>query len=138
MSELLAGLLGVLCQMDDVLIWGRNQADHDQRLEAALKRIEEAGATVNPQKCEFNKTKITFLGHVIDAEGIRADPEKTEAIRKMRPPTSLSELRRFMGMTNQLGKFTPNLAEITQPLRELLSKSRSWTRALLSQRHSHW
>ena len=51
--------------------------------------------------------EITFLGHIIDAEGIRVDPEKTEAIRKMSPPTSVSELRRFMGMTNQLGKFTP-------------------------------
>ena len=81
MSELLAGLLGVLCQVYDVRIWGRNQVDHDQCLEAALKSIKEAGATLNPQKCEFNEKKITFLGHVIDAEGIRADPEKTEAIR---------------------------------------------------------
>ena len=45
----------------------------------------------------------------------------------MSPPTSLSELRRFLGMASQLGKFTPNLAELTQPLRELLSKSRTWT-----------
>ena len=127
MSELLAGLLGVLCQMDDVLIWGRNYNNNVQCLEAALKHIEEAGATLNPQKCEFNKRKITFLDCIIDTESIRADPEKTEAIRKMRLSTSVSELTTFMGMTNQLGKFTPNLAEITQPLCELLSKSRSYT-----------
>ena len=116
MNELLAGLQGVLCQIDDVLIYGKNQAEQSQCLEAALKRIEEDGATINPQKCEFSKRNITSLGHVIDTEGIRADPEKTEAIRKMSPPISVSELRRFMGMTNQLGKFTPNLAEIKQPL----------------------
>ena len=127
MSEILAGLEGVLCQMDDVLIFGKDQAEHDKRLEAALKRIEEAGATLNPQKCEFRRSKITFLGHVIDENGITADPEKTEAIRRMSSPTNVSELRRFLGMANQLGKFTPNLAEITQPLRELLSKSRSWS-----------
>ena len=126
MSELLTGLQGVLCQMDDILVFGKDQAEHDQRLEAVLRRIEDASVTLNPQKCEFNKDKLTFLGHVIDAEGISADPEKTEAIRKMSPPTSVSELRRFLGMANQLGKFTPNLAEITQPLRELLSKSRTW------------
>ena len=85
------------------------------------------GVTLNPQKCEFSKDKLTFLGHVIDAEGIKADPEKTEALRKMSPPTSVPELRRFLRKANQLGKFTPNLAEITQPLCELLSKSRIWT-----------
>ena len=127
MSELLTGLQGVLCQMDDILIFGKDQSEHDQRLEAVLRRIEDAGATLNPQKCEFSRDKLTFLGHVIDAEGIRADPEKTEALRKMSPPTSVPELRRFLGMANQLGKFTPNLAEITQPLRELSSKSRTWT-----------
>ena len=127
MSELLAGLEGVLCQMDDILVFGRDQAEHDRRLIAVLTRIEEAGATLNPQKCEFSQTTLKFLGHIIDSEGIRADPEKTDAIMKMSPPTSVPELRRFMGMVNQLRKFTPKLAELTQPLRMLLSKSNAWT-----------
>ena len=127
MSEILVDLEGVLCQMDDILIFGKDQTEHDQRLEAVLRRIEKAGVTLNPQKCEFSKNKLTFLGHVIDAHGITADPEKTKAIVEMSPPTNVPELRRFLGMANQLGKFTPHLAEITQPLRELLSKSKSWT-----------
>ena len=127
MSELLTGLQGVLCHMDDVLVFGENHDEHNQRLEAVLRRVKEAGATLNPEKCEFCKETITFLGHVIDAEGIRADPEKTEAISKMCPPTSVPEVRRFLGMANQLGKFTPNLAKLTQPLRELLGKNRAWT-----------
>ena len=127
MSELLTGLQGVLCHMDDVLVFGENRDEHNQRLEAILRRVKEAGATLNSEKCEFCKETITFLGHVIDAEGIRADPEKTEAISKMCPPTSVPEVRRFLGMANQLGKFTPNLAELTQPLRELLGKNRAWT-----------
>ena len=126
MSEILANLPGVVCQMDDILIFGKTQREHDNHLEAVLRCIEEANVTLSPQKCEFSKTKLTFLGHVIDTDGIRADPEKTKAIVDMSPPTSVSELRRFLGMANQLGKFTPNLAQITQPLRELLSKSRNW------------
>ena len=59
---------------------------------------------------------------MIGPEGIQADPEKTEAIVRMSASTSVPELRRFMGMVNQLGKFTPNLAELTQPLCEQLSK----------------
>ena len=132
MSEILAGLEGVLCQMDDVLIFGRDQAEHDRRLQAVLTRIEKARVTLNPQKCEFRKDKLTFLGHVIDANGITADPEKTKAIVEMNPPTNIPELRRFLGMVNQLGKFTPKLAEMTQPLRELLSKSKSWTWVVFS------
>ena len=69
---------------------------------------------------------IKFLGHVIDQTGIRADPEKTLAIQEMKPPTTVSELRRFLGMVNQLGKFTSNLAQLTQPLRELLGKNSTW------------
>ena len=126
MSEILVNLPGVVSQMDDILAFGKTQHEHDQHLEAVLRRLEEANVTLSPQKCEFSKTELTFPGHVIDVDGIRADLEKTKAIRDMSPPNSLSELRRFLGMANQLGKFTPNLAELTQPLRELLSKSRKW------------
>ena len=59
-------------------------------------------------ECEFSKTSITFLGHKIDQKRIRADPEKTKAIRNMRAPSTVPELKRFMGMVNQLGKFTPS------------------------------
>ena len=127
MSELLEGLQGVLCHMDDILVFGRDQAEHDSRLTAVLTRIEATGATLNPHKCEFNKSSLKFLAHVINSNGIQADPDKTETIRKMKHPTSVPELRRFMGMVNQLRKFSPNLAELTQPLRELLSRSSTWT-----------
>lgn len=85
MSVLLTGLQGVLCHMDDVLVFSRDDAEHNQQLEAVLRRVEEAGATLNLSKCEFNRNTLTFLGNVIDANGIRADPSKTEAIREMQP-----------------------------------------------------
>ena len=81
---------------------------------------------LNRNKCEFAKSQLSFLSHTIDQEGIHADPAKTTAIFNMNPPTSVPELRRFMGMINQLGKFTPNLAELTQPLWKLLSKISQW------------
>ena len=63
---------------------------------------------------------------VIDRHDIRADPDKTTAVVKMEAPWNLTELRRFMGMLNQLGKFSPSLAEISQPLQALLSTQRAW------------
>ena len=127
MGRLLEGLPGVLCLMDDIIVFGSNQSEHDAHLTAALKRLEAAGVTLNPQKCEFGKQTLRFLGHVVSSEGIRADPEKTSAIQAMPPPNSVSDLRRFLGMVNQMGKFSPNMAELSQPLRELLSTKRSWT-----------
>ncbi len=109
--------------IDDALICGKNREEHDARLREAIQRIRKAGGTLNPDKCEFNKSKIVFVGHLIDENGIQPDPEKTAAIAEMKPPTSITELRRFLGMANQLGKFSPILAELTQPLRELLKKS---------------
>ena len=82
--------------------------------------------TLNAAKCELSKPSFKFLGHVIDQDGVRTDPEKTAAICQMIVPQSVSDLRRFMGIVNQMGKLSPNIAEISKPLRELLSIKRAW------------
>ena len=66
MTNILSGVEGVLCQMDDVLVIGKDTQEHDCRLRTALQRIKTAGVTLNPDKCEFGKTKLKFLGHLID------------------------------------------------------------------------
>ena len=96
----------MLCQTQDVLIFSKDIHEHDARLPATLEKIQQAGVTLNPEKCEFRRTRLKFLGHVIDRDGIRADPEKMSAIRNINPPRNVSELRCFMGMVNQLGKFS--------------------------------
>ena len=65
---------------------------------------------------------MTFLGHIVSAEGIKADPEKIKAITEMKTPENITELQRFLGMINYVGKFLPNLAEVAAPLRCLLKK----------------
>ena len=122
MTEMLTGLEGVIVHIDDVLVYGKTQGEHDN----VLKRIESAGGTLNKDKCEFSKETLTFLGHVVGKQGVSSDPDKTRAIVEMEQPKTLKDLRRFMGMANQLGKFSPNLAECSQPLRELLSPRKSW------------
>ena len=126
MNKILDGLKGVVCLMDDVLVFGSNQAEHDQRLIVTLERIKAAGVTLNKDKCKFSVNSVKFLGHIVNKEGIRADPEKTSAILNMTSPQNVSELRRFMGMANQLGKFSCQLADLTQPPRELLSSKKAW------------
>ena len=127
MTEILLGLDGVVCMMDDVLIFGSNQEIHDMRLKAVLLRVKSAGVTLNKDQCVFSQSSVKFLGQIVDAHGVRPDPNKVTAIREMAAPTNTTELRRYLGMINQLSKFTPNIAELTKPLRELLSKRNQWT-----------
>ena len=74
---MLAGLDGVVCLMDDVLVFAENVKEHDARLEAVLQRIQSSGATLNAEKCQLRQIKLKFLGHVLDERGISADPDKT-------------------------------------------------------------
>ena len=128
MSDISEGLEGVISGMDDIFIHGRNHMEHDARVRAVLFRIQRAGLTLNIQKCEFSQGRLKVLGHIVDAQGVHADPEKTRAIGHFPTPTTVTELQRFMGMVYQLGKFVLGLADITAPLRHLLRKDSTWYR----------
>ena len=116
MTEVLTGLEGVVCLIDDILIYGKTKEQHDKCLTAALSQISKAGLTLSKEKCVFGVTKISFLGQTVDSNGIKPDPRKLEAIHAIKSPSNVSELRRFLGMINQLSKFSPHLADKTQPL----------------------
>ena len=126
MSEILQGVTGVVCLMDDILVHGKSKEEHDQRLLIVLRRLEEAGVTLNRKKCIFAQEQVKFLGQVVDRTGVRPDPDKVSAIANFKTPTCVGDIRRLLGMTNQLGKFSPNLANTTKPLRDLLAKDSEW------------
>jgi len=126
MQKVLVGLEGVVCQMDDILVYGVSQEEHDTRLRKVLKKLLEAGITLNGEKCEFDRPEIKFLGHLIGSEGIKADPEKTQAIVNFPTPGNRKELRRFFGIVNYLGKFSASLSENSGILRQLLGKENDW------------
>ena len=92
MQRILDGLEGVECQMDDMLVYGERQEQHDERLTAVLKCLEENNVTLNPDKCEFSKETVVFLGHLVGKAGIQVDPSKVEAVTQMKEPTDISEL----------------------------------------------
>ena len=82
---------------------------HKSNTTADLKKLNVAGATLNAEKCEFSKKEVKFAGYILNEEGIKSDPEKTESIQDMDTPQNVSGVRRFLGMVNQLtlGKFFP-------------------------------
>ena len=126
MNQILEGLDGVEVIMDDILVWGVTEEEHDQRLELVLQRVEQKNLKLNTSICRFKVNNVTYIGHVLSAEGVRPDPRKVEAVRGMKIPTNKTELQRFLGTVNYLGKFIPNLATETAPLRILLAKDIVW------------
>jgi transposase InsO family protein len=125
MSRILEGLEGVMCLIDDILVHGKDKQEHDTRLMLTLQRIKAHGVTLN-SKCEFFKSEIKFVGHILSSSGIRPDPDKISAITNMPAPQNVSELRCLLGMVNHLSKFCRSLADISAPLRSLLHKDSVW------------
>ena len=125
-AEKLIGLEGVECNIDDILIHGKNQEEHNQLLRVVLNNLKEANITLNSEKCEFSKTSIKILGHIVSSEGIKPGPEKITSILSLPVPKNVAEIRSVLGMVNQQGKFAPDLATKTKPLRDLLHKRSTW------------
>ena len=72
--------------MDDILITGRTQAEHDSRLRNVRTRLSKAGLTLGREKCEINKRSVKFVGQLVDKLGVRPDPKKVRAIQQMKTP----------------------------------------------------
>lgn len=124
--QALQGLEGVENISDDILVHGRTQEEHDQRLRAVLQRLREKNITLNRDKCRFNKRSVVFYGHVFSAAGMSPDPRKVEALREAKQPINKDEVRSFLGLAQYCGRFIPNLASITEPLRRLTKNHVSW------------
>ncbi|UYV77574.1 hypothetical protein LAZ67_15001604, partial [Cordylochernes scorpioides] len=104
MSITLQGMDGVMCYLDDILIFASDSKTHDRILRLVLRKLKEAKVTLNKAKCVFGVPRINFLGHILDEDGIRPDPAKIEAVAEMPAPTDVHGVRRFLGMVNHLGR----------------------------------
>ena len=121
-NEQIHDIPGTLNISDDVIIFGKTQADHDKALTAVFKKFADVKLTLNKSKCEFNKSSITFFGFVFSSKGIAPDPTKVEAINSALPPTTTSGVRSFLGMATYCAKFIPNFSDVSEPLRKLTKK----------------
>ena len=127
MEDILGDIEGVESFQDDVLLHSKTTAEHEELKKKVFERVKTAGLTLNKDKCEFDKAEITFLGHIIDGNGLRPDPSRVQTIQDFQAPTDITKLRSFLGMINYVGRFIPNLSDIIRPLNELLRQDTAWT-----------
>lgn len=127
MENLFRGIRGLIVYMDDLLVHGSTDEEHDQILREVLDRIHKRNMRINEQKSQFGVREVIFLGHCVTTEGIRPTDDKIRAILDLQPPSSTTELRSLLGLINFVGKFIPNLAAMTRHMRSLLVKKSSFT-----------
>ena len=111
--------------LDDIIVFSETPQEHIKRLHGVFQKLASAGLKLKPSKCEFFKKRITYLGHVVSEKGIEVDPKKTEAVQKWPIPKTVTDVRSFLGFTNQYRKFIPKYAHVAGPLNELISGDNS-------------
>ena len=118
----IAGLQGVQNISDDIIIYAQDQAEHDLRLKALMQRLRECGLTLNKEKCQFNMSRLVFMGLLLSEKGIGPTEGKVKAIVDATEPSTASEMRSFLGLAAFNARFLPDFATMTEPLRKLTHK----------------
>lgn len=115
----LEGLSGIA---DDTFVYGTGEAQHDQHILTVLDTARENNVRFNPDKFQFKVKEASFFGLTWTPDGFRPGETKIKAIRDMPSPKNLTELQCFLGMINYLNRFSPILAQVSEPVRQLIKK----------------
>jgi hypothetical protein len=108
--------------IDDILIYSKNPKDHAKQLHVILQRLRDHHLYAKFSKCEFWLDTVKFLGHTISGDGISVDPSKVQEVMDWKPPTSVHQIRSFLGLAGYYRRFIPDFSRIAKPMTELLKK----------------
>ena len=127
MDQVLQGLNGVHCYIDDIILTGRTEEEHLETMDQVLTMLEENGLRENKEKCIFLTDSVEYCGHIIAADGLRQSPKKLRAIVDLPVPEDIFQLRSFLGMVQYYARFLPDLSTHLNPLHRLLAKDQKWS-----------
>ena len=132
MDLVLRGLQWSQClvYIDDVIIPGRSFSEHLGNLQAVLQRLREAGLKLQPKKCAFLQSQVSYLGHVVSSEGVAADPAKVEKVATWPVPMTVKEVQQFLGFAGYYRRFVKHFADVARPLHHLTERTMEfrWTK----------
>ncbi|XP_011859426.1 PREDICTED: uncharacterized protein LOC105556922 [Vollenhovia emeryi] len=124
MDNVLTGLQGneLFVYMDDIVIYARSLQEHAVKLNKLMTRLRNANLKLQPDKCEFLRKEVAYLGHIIGADGVRPDPGKIKSIQLFPQPRNQKNIKQFLGLVGYYRRFIPQFSKIAKPLSDLLKK----------------
>ena len=124
LNTVLGDLNGKICSVfiDDIIIFGETIEEANERFNIVAQRLRETKLQLEPEKCEFFKEEVYYIGHIISKHGIKPDPKKVEAVTNFPTPQQVKNILEFLGLSNYYRRFIKNYAKITKPLNILLEK----------------
>ena len=125
-NHCMAGLDNVLCYIDDIMIHTPTMAQHLEVLEQVFEKLREFNLKANPDKSIFATQTCDCLGYKISPNGVQPSKDKTEAIRNATAPSTIKQVRSFLGLCNYFRHLIPNFAKMAEPLTKLTRKDASW------------
>ena len=132
MSMALGGLMprNCLAYLDDIIIFDPNVEEHINNVEKVLQALHKAGLTIKPSKCEWGRSEIKFLGHIVTPEGLKTLPKVTGKVQEFGRPHDKHTVRSFVGLCNYYRNFIPDFAQLSVPLNRLLKNKVTfeWTK----------
>ncbi|KAL0551627.1 hypothetical protein IC582_010716 [Cucumis melo] len=121
----------VIVFIDDILIYSKTKAEHEEHLRMVLQTLRDNKLYAKFSKCEFWLKQVSFLGHVVSKAGVSVDPAKIEAVTGWTRPSTVSEVRSFLGLAGYYRRFVENFSRIATPLTQLTRKGAPfvWSKA---------
>lgn len=122
MQRCLGGQLSdsTLVYLDDIIVFSTDFTTHLQHLERVFEAMERYGLKLRPEKCQLLQKEVKFLGHCISGKGVAPDPEKVAAVQDWQPPTTVRQVRSFLGFVGYYRRFIKDFSKIAKPLNALL------------------
>ena len=124
MDLTLAGLMAteLFVYLDGIVIYSNTLEKHEIKFNNLAERLRKANLHLQPDKCEFLRPEVEYLGHIIDKNGVRPDPRKITAVKNFPVPKTQKNIKQFLGLAGYYRRFLDGFSKIASPLNQLLKK----------------